>query len=283
MHDSAVAIVAAGARAAARATCSSTRRAVVAEERVGVALGGRRPRSARRPGRRGGSQRVTTSTSPRRRQVVISSASRSTPSRSRDPQRLGDLGLRDAEQAQHPLAVGRRAGDRRPEGRVGLGGGATSAAARAAARAARRRPGRRGPRRRHDEAGRGADGLEHRRALRDEGLLARRPRAARRGRGRGQRSRSGSTIRAIRSSSASSRRSGAPWTSATTSAVRSSAVGPEAAAGDDHVHPLGGQPAQRRGACPRAGRRRRRCRRGRRRARAAARRATARCGRGRGP
>ena len=75
----------------------------------------------------------------------------------------------------------------------------------------------------------------------------------------GQRSASGATIAAMRCSSASSSTIARPANSATTS--RREVVGgrAEAAARHDQVDALGGEEAQRRRPCPRAGRRRSRC------------------------
>ncbi len=68
-----------------------------------------------------GSYRVETSISPRRRQVVISSGLQRQAGLGGGAQRAGDLRLRYPEQAQHPVAVLGRAGDRGPE-RLGPAG-----------------------------------------------------------------------------------------------------------------------------------------------------------------
>ena len=158
---------------------------------------------------------------------MISSASRSTPAASRAPQRLGDLGLGDPEQPQHLLADLGVAADRAPE-RVGLDRRApTSAAARAAGPAARRpigpvRPSAGGTTR----PGAVPDRLEDRRPERDRRLLAVRPPRSPRGRVRASASRSPRGSR--RCVLAAPRRAtvSRPWKRPTTSAVRSSAVGP---------------------------------------------------------
>ena len=116
-----------------------------ATRRPGRRRAARRRRTACRRGGRGeefdnaayasapaGSKRVETSISPRLRQVVISRPPRSTPVAARLPQRLGDLGLGDPEQAQH-LAAGRRSPRRSPaETPRSRSRAPTSAAARAA-------------------------------------------------------------------------------------------------------------------------------------------------------
>ena len=86
-------------------------------------------------------------------------------------------------------------------------------------------------------------------------------------------------IAAIFSSISSSRTISRPAKRPTTSAVRSSAVGPEPARGDDQVHPLGGHEAQAPPRGPRGGRRRPGSARPRPRAPPAARRSRGRCGR----
>ena len=172
-----------------------------------------------------GSWRTTTSTSPRRRQVVISRPVEAVDRLLGRAQRLGDLGLGDAEQPQHRLLVfgrgahGRRGTPRSPPP------GATCRAARAAGRAAPPRwapirraaappsPGRCRPARSRSRPRAPAPACGSRRG---------RPRS------RGCASASSAALRmsAIRCSSASSRASGRPVKRATTSSVRSSAVGP---------------------------------------------------------
>ena len=150
------------------------RRAVVGEQRVGVprphavlerAVDVRAP-TARTPS--------TISISPRRRQVVISRRSSGTPSASIVRSVPGDLGLGDPEQAQDPLLEAARAGERGAARRRWPGPSPTSAAARPAAPAARARsaPATGTVGRRHDEPRRGADRLEDRRTLRHHRLLA---------------------------------------------------------------------------------------------------------------
>ena len=225
---------------------------------------------------------MTISTSPRRRQVVISSASRSIPRRARrsTSRRSPTPGSRTAaacaggRRSRPAIAARNASGSHRRR--------ATSAAARAAARAARRPSGPAGRRRRHDQPGRGADRLEHRRAGRHDRLLAVGRAAPPPSSRSGQRTCSARRISPIRSSSASSSTIGRGWNAPTTSAVRSSAVGPSPPLVTIRSTPCARQPAQRVAHVLAAGRRRRSCARGRRPARAAARTATARCGRRRG-
>ena len=121
----------------------------------------RRARGAQRPPPR-----------PRRRQVVISSLSKPRHLGLGHPQRLRDLGLRDAEQPQHLLAVLGR-GRRRPQELVGARRPpATSSAARAAAPAGRPPSGRRAVERRHHQPRRRAGRVDHDRALGNHRLLA---------------------------------------------------------------------------------------------------------------
>ncbi len=116
-----------------------------------------------------GSKTVAISISPRRRQVVISSRSSAHPVRLDREQRLRDLRLRHAVEAEHPRLERARAGQQRAQ---------------------RRRRDRHGPHRAQlagrsrqhdderpavpldDEAGRGPDRLEDRGAARDHRLLA---------------------------------------------------------------------------------------------------------------
>ena len=150
----------------------------------------------------------------------------------------------------HALALGRRAASRRSPTR-GSRTGAASAAGRRSPRRSRRaaRPSRaaadhigcssRGgpgstttvgpPRplwRRHDEPGSGAHRLEHGRAPRARRLLAVALPGSPPCRGSASAWRAGAGSSAIRSSSASSSTISRPWKPPTTSAVRSSAVGP---------------------------------------------------------
>ena len=99
---------------------------------------------------------------------------------------------------------------------------------------------------RHHQPRRGADRIERDRALRAPSPACGWPPSPPPRRRRSRTAAKPRRISAIFSSICSSSSSSRPAKRATTSAVRSSAVGPEAAGGDDQVHALGGEEAQRR-------------------------------------
>ena len=259
------------------ATCSSTLAPSVGEEHRAVALGDHGLERARRSPSPLARARITTSSSARRRQVVISSASRPAP---RPPRRAASRrsptrGCRTGAASAARTPCARRspprellARDRRRPHRVEL-----------ARRAGHHDDGRALPpvRGRHHEPGRRARRVDHERARGDDRLLAvglphgieiqvapslhERPRMS-----------------AIRSSSASSSTISRPWNRPTTSAVRSSAVGPRPPLVMIRSTPWSGHEPELRLHVGRPVAARSRCGRARCRARAAGRPATGRCG-----
>ena len=180
-------------------------------------------------------------------------ASRSTPVALGDAQRLGDLRLGDPEQPQRSpartsVAPRERRAQRRRSARA-VRPHRLQLARRPGQhdhrRAVRRRPAARRPARARSRPARAPS------RPRGHRLLAVAARASPRGRGSASAPASGARISAIRSSSASSSTSSRPCEAADDLGGEVVGGRPEAAAGDDQVHPLGGQEAQRRRACPR--------------------------------
>ena len=189
---------------------------------------------------------MTISTSPRRRQVVISSAVERHALLARGAQRLGDLRLRDPEQPQHLPGGTRRARDggaeapRSPRavahiGCSSRGGPGSTTHGRAAVAVGRR----------DDEPRRGADRLEHRRALAGPPPACGWPRARRPGRGRASVPAAGAGSPRCAPPAPRRAPSRGRWKRPTTSAVRSSAVGPSPPLVTIRSHALAGQEAQR--------------------------------------
>ena len=173
----------------------------------------------------------TTSISPRRRHVVISSG-RARAVRLGGAQRVRDLRLRHAEQPQHPAAVLGGAGGRGLNASVWIavahigwssrgGPGSTTTVGRALAR-------------RHHQPRGGAHRVDHRRAVGDHRLLAVRDSDRLTVEVRPARASTGEDLLDPPLEAGSSSTISRPANSPTTSAVRSSAVGPEPAARDDH-------------------------------------------------